>query len=363
MPFPQIDPMRLRVLPLAQRRSYIDIRQEGLSAEAGGASLGEAGDAQVRVVAESLRLAREQGRSRMLTYGAHLIKNGAGPLLNWLIEQGWLTHLATQGAGVIHDWEFAYQGLTSESVADNAPVGRFGTWDETGRFINLAVLVGAAEGLGFGEAVGRMIERQELVLPAGLEAMVREDPLHPLTGARADLLQVMRQFSLREGRLAAPHPLAQCSVLAAAYRKGVPITIHPGIGYDIIANHPLFHGGAIGRASATDTRIFARQVMDLGVYLSVGSAIMSPQVFEKAFSAANNLLLQEGKPALSKHLIAVVDIQSSGGWDWKKGEPPKENPAYYLRYCKSFYRMGGTLEYIQADNRAFLLALIGGLKG
>ena len=87
----------------------------------------------------------------MLTYGAHLIKNGAGPLLNRLIEAGLVTHLATQGAGIIHDWEFAFQGESGESVRENAPAGTFGSWDETGRWLNLAVLVGAAEGLGMGE--------------------------------------------------------------------------------------------------------------------------------------------------------------------------------------------------------------------
>ena len=138
------------------------------------------------------------------------------------------------------------------------------------------------------------------------------------------------------------------------------LTVHPGIGYDIITNHPLYHGGAIGRAAATDVRIFAASVdrLDGGAYMSVGSAIMSPQVFEKAFSAANNLRTAEGRPLLSDHYLAIVDLQDGGGWDWSRGEPPSNNPAYYLRFCKSFYRMGGTLDYLRCDNRSFLVHLL-----
>jgi len=105
--------------------------------------------------------------------------------------------------------------------------------------------------------------------------------------------------------------------------------------------------------------VFAKSVdgLDGGVYLSVGSAIMSPQVFEKALSAANNLRAQAGRPFVRDHYLGIVDIQE-GGWDWSAGEPPKEHPAYYLRYCKSFYRMGGTLEYFCCDNREFLANLV-----
>ena len=84
---------------------------------------------------------------------------------------------------------------------------------------------------------------------------------------------------------------------------------------------------------------------------------MSPQVFEKAFSAANNIRAAEGRPLLTDHYLAIVDLQDGGGWDWSRGEPPSTNPAYYLRFCKSFYRMGGTLDYIRCDNRVFLVAI------
>jgi diaminopimelate decarboxylase len=140
----------------------------------------------------------------------------------------------------------------------------------------------------------------------------------------------------------------------------VPFTVHPGIGYDIIVNHPLYHGAAIGRAAATDVRVFTASVdqLDGGVHISIGSAIMSPQVFEKAFSAANNLRAAARRPLLTDHYLAIVDLQDGGGWDWSRGEPPSTNPAYYLRFCKSFYRMGGTLDYLRCDNRVFLVQLL-----
>ena len=87
---------------------------------------------------------------------------------------------------------------------------------------------------------------------------------------------------------------------------------------------------------------------------SIGSAIMGPQVFEKSLSCVNNLLLQAGRPIVGGHTICVVDLQDGGNWDWAKGEPPKDNPAYYLRFCKSYSRMGGAMRYIQCDNVLFL---------
>jgi len=171
---------------------------------------------------------------------------------------------------------------------------------------------------------------------------------------------MLEAHDLPSGMLTVGHPMKGSSVLACAYRHGVPLTVHPGIGYDIIVNHPMYHGAAIGRTATTDTRIFAASVdrLDGGVYLSVGSAIMSPQVFEKALSAANNLRRRDGRQPIAGHLIAVVDLQDAGKWDWQTGEPPKDDPAYYLRFCKTFARMGGRLEYVQADNVAFLQALL-----
>ena len=362
MPYPAIDPRQLRVFPLSQRRNLLRMAEEATKARSVVEPPSPVVDEQVGRLAERILVARRRGASVMFAYGAHLVKNGVGPLLNQLVEAGLVTHLATQGAGIIHDWEFAFQAESGESVRENAPAGTFGSWDETGRWLNLAILVGAAEGLGIGESVGRMIAEDRLVIPVAslLREEIAADPGQRLTAAKADLLWTIETYQVPTGTLCIEHPYKQYSVPASAYRRRVPFTVHPGIGYDIITNHPLYHGGAIGRAATTDVRVFTGSVdrLDGGVYMSVGSAIMSPQVFEKAFSAANNIRAAEGRPLLSDHHLAVVDLQDGGGWDWSQGEPPSTNPAYYLRFCKSFYRMGGTLDYIRCDNRLFLIHLL-----
>jgi hypothetical protein len=170
----------------------------------------------------------------------------------------------------------------------------------------------------------------------------------------------MRRHKLEAGRIQVRHPWKEYSILAEAFRQGVPLTVHPGIGYDIITNHPMFNGGALGRAAGIDFGVFTNSVeqLDSGVVLSVGSAIMAPQVFEKSLSCVNNLRLQNGRRVVQGHSIYVVDLQDGGKWDWERGEPPKDNPAYYLRFCKSFSRMGGEMRYVQCDNVAFLHHLL-----
>ncbi|HPO30002.1 MAG TPA: hypothetical protein PKX28_02090, partial [Candidatus Hydrogenedentes bacterium] len=176
--------------------------------------------------------------------------------------------------------------------------------------------------------------------------------------AAADLLDRVIRFDLKPGWMAVPHPWKRFGLQAAAYRLGVPFTSQPMIGHDIIYTHPMNHGAAIGRAAERDFLAFARQVFNLdgGVYLSIGSAVMSPMIFEKSMSMSQNLLLQEGKH-MDRHHIVVVDLQESH-WDWTKGEPPMDNPDYYLRFNKSFNRMGGSMRYLTADNRDFLLTLL-----
>lgn len=298
----------------------------------------------------------------MLIYGAHLLRNGAALLMEQLLAGGWVTHLATNGAGTIHDWEYAWLGRSTESVERNVAAGSFGTWDETGRNIHLSLLAGGLSGAGYGEALGRFIHEDGTELPSmdELIAMLRAEPSHPLTPARAELLVAMQRHGLAAGRHRVAHRWKEASILGHAFRHGVPLTVHPGIGYDIISNHPMFNGAAIGRAAEVDFRRFGAAVdsLDGGVVLSIGSAIMGPQVFEKAISCVHNLRFQEGRPPVSGHSIYVVDLQDGGGWDWiKDGEPPKENPAYYLRFCKSFSRMGGAMRYVQCDNAHFVQGL------
>jgi hypothetical protein len=303
----------------------------------------------------------------MCAFGAHTIKNGLGPVLIRLMEKGWITHLATNGAGIIHDWELAYQGRTSEDVRANVGRGEFGTWEETGRYINLALLVGAWEGLGYGPSVGSLIATEGLTIPSAAELkrdasrLLDTDPGRAAAGA--DLLEAVNAFSLPAGRMSVPHPFRDGSAQAAAHARGVPFTGHPMIGHDIIYTHPLNSGAAIGRTALRDFLVYAEGVsrLDGGVYLSVGSAVMSPMIFEKSLSMSQNIALQNGT-SISNHYILVVDLAAST-WDWQRdGEPPMDNPAYYLRYCKTFSRMGGTMRYMQADNRDFFLSLLQGLS-
>ena len=135
------------------------------------------------------------------------------------------------------------------------------------------------------------------------------------------------------------------------------------IGHDIIYNHPINHGASLGRVAERDFLTFAESVRRLegGVYISIGSAVMSPMVFEKSLSISQNLAIQRGEH-IDNHYIFVNDLSEST-WDWTQGEPPEDNPAYYLRYNKSFSRMGGVMRYLQADNRDFLLSLLQSLGG
>ncbi len=353
-----LDLRHLKVYPLEQRLSESRLADILIDPASPPPPLTPALSTTVATCVGAIRHARERGASVMLLYGAHLIKNGGAGILGHLLKAGWVTHLGTNGAGTIHDWEFSYLGRSTESVKKNVATGSFGTWDETGRCVQLALLAGALNGEGYGTSLGRFIEEDGVTLPdaESLTAALRAEPGHPRSPARAELLQTILVHRLPTGRITVAHPWKNASVLATAFRHGVPLTVHPGIGYDIIANHPMFNGAVIGRAADTDFRLFGTAVegLDEGVVLSVGSAIMAPQVFEKSISCVNNLRLQAGRRIVHDHSIYVVDIQEGGNWDWSTGEPPKDNPAYYLRFCKSFSRMGGTMRYLECDNVGFV---------
>ena len=355
---PPLDLKRVKVYPLAARLSESKVDEILVDPEAAPAALSAQLQSAVKESARKIATAHQRKASVMLLYGAHLIKNGGMNIMNRLIELGWVTHLGTNGAGTIHDWEFSHLGRSTENVKRNVATGTFGTWDETGRCTHLALLTGALRGEGYGHSLGRFIMEDGVTLPnpKSLEESLRAEPAHPFAPARAELLQAMLAHQLTGGRIEVSHPWKQSSVLGLAFARGIPLTVHPGIGYDIIANHPMFNGAAIGRAADVDFRLFGTAVdnLDNGVVLSVGSAIMAPQVFEKSISCVNNLRLQDNRAIVHGHTIYVVDIQDGGNWDWTKGEPPKDNPAYYLRFCKSFSRMGGAMHYLQCDNVAFL---------
>ena len=358
-----LDLRKLKVLPLASRKSLTAIEQILVDPESAPRAIPDTFlRDRVALCARQIQAARARSASVMLLYGAHLVKNGAQAIVDRLMAGGWITHLATNGAGAIHDWEFAFQHLSTESVEQNVAVGTFGSWDETGRNIHLALLAGGLRGEGYGAALGRFIAEDGVTLPepAELEAFLRDTPAHPLAPACADLLLAMREHGLPAGDIDVKHPWKFTSIFSNAFRRGIPLSVHPGIGYDIISNHPMFNGAAIGRSSGIDFSLFGAAVegLDGGVVLSVGSAIMAPQVFEKSLSCVNNLRLQAGRKIVSDHNIYVIDLQDGGNWDWSKGEPPKDNPAYYLRFCKSFSRMHGTMHYLQCDNVVFLHNLL-----
>lgn len=365
MPFPQVDRSKLLFKSLKDRHNKVQAPRDMVSLTATPRVFEEKDQRTLTETIDRILAARKQNRSVMLAFGAHSIKNGLGPVLIRLIKEGWVTHLATNGAGIIHDWELAFQGATSEDVRANVPLGEFGTWEETGFYLNLAIAVGAFEERGYGESVGALIANQQLSIPSSEElvsiihASASTNPER--AAAAADLLSVVSSRKIKPGPLAVLHPFQAYSVQAAAFRLGVPFTGHPMIGHDIIYTHPMNHGGAIGRAAQRDFLTYAEGVSRLsnGVYLSVGSAVMSPMIFEKSLSMAQNMERQRGQ-AITSHFITVVDLAESR-WDWSRGEPPADTPDYYHRFCKTFSRMGGTMRYLSADNRDFMLALYQGL--
>ncbi len=361
-----LDISALRVFPLTERRSLSTVDDILVAPDSTPQNLAPATHQASQACAQAVCQANARGAAVILMYGAHLLRNGAAVILDQMMQRGWLTHIATNGAGTIHDWEFAWLGRSTERVEDNVATGKFGMWDETGRNIHLALLAGGLRGEGYGMALGRFIVEDGVELPSqkDLEALIGREPAHPLATARVELLRAMREHNIPSGPNKVVHRWKHASILASAFKHNVPATVHPGIGYDIISCHPMFNGAVIGRAAELDFRLFAGAVenLDGGVVLSVGSAIMAPQVFEKSLSCVHNLRFQQGRPPVRDFSIFVVDLQDGGNWDWSQGEPPKDHPAYYLRFCKSFSRMGGAMHYVQCDNLAFVHNLLDELR-
>ena len=306
MPYPLFDRSRLRIRPLAERAHDLDLSVI-LPLDA---PLAEFEHEALPVLGQRLAAARRDGRARILLMGAHVLRAGVSRYLIDLMERGLLTHIGMNGAGPIHDWEFALIGATTESVARYIRTGEFGLWQETGR-MNDVIRAGAAAGLGLGEALGRAI-------------------------------------------LDGPFPHKDVSVLAAAVRLGVPLTVHVGVGYDIVHEHPNCDGAALGEASYCDFLIFAESVTKLegGVMLNFGSAVMGPEVYLKALSMARNVALQEGR-SIRKFTTAVFDLVPLDG-DTRK-QAPKTDPRYYYRPWKTILVRtvadGGESYYVAGDHR------------
>jgi hypothetical protein len=256
MPFPyeEFDLSQIRTYPLKSRASKTRTEDFARPYQPGSGLCGwldslpsilAASD--FRAVVAALGDARSAGRGIVWGFGAHVIKTGLSPILIDLMERGFVSAMATNGAGLIHDFEIALSGATSEDVDSALGKGQFGMADETGRLMNGAINNGVAAGLGLGQAVGQY--------------------------------------------LCARHPQHEhSSVVAAAFRLGIPLTVHVAIGTDITHMHPAASGSALGEGSLRDFRYFASSVsrLEKGVYLNCGSAVILPEVFLKAVSLARN---------------------------------------------------------------------------
>lgn len=363
MPYSILDRQKIIIKSLAERDSDMTI-DDVLAPDTTAPRISDNKMRMLENIANRIKEAKKNKKSIIISYGAHLIKNGLGPALNQFIEKKLVTTLATNGAGTIHDWELAYHGKSTENVRRYIGEGQFGIWDETGRYINLALTLGAADGKGYGESLGEMIEQEKLLIPLHTslkDEIARElsagSPLNDTFGARAELLAYLQKNDIQPGVIVLQHSNKHLSVLRTAFIHQVPLCVMPGIGYDIIYTHFLNNGAAIGKASVRDFLTFAQAQLNLdgGIYISIGSSIMSPMTFEKARSMARNIAKQENR-SLEDSYIIVNDIQPAGE-DWKI-EPTKESPAYYLRFLKTFRRMHGHFEYVELDNREFLLNLL-----
>lgn len=310
--YPQFDRSRLKIRPLAERVNDLEISHwlqlDDPTPEFDSPAYTE--------IVNRLRLSKNEGKARILLMGAHVLRAGVSAHLIDLIERGWFTSIAFNGAGAIHDYELARIGATTESVARYIRSGEFGLWTETGE-LNTWISDAAASGEGLGEAIGRRIEQSQF-------------------------------------------PYKTLSVFAAAWRCGVPATVHIGIGYDILHEHPNFDGAAAGEASYRDFLIFTKQVENLegGVMLSYGSAIMAPEVYLKALAMARNIAHQEERE-IRHFTTAVFDLVPIVG-DIHK-ELPRTDPGYYFRPHKTILVRtvadGGESFYICGHHRATLPAL------
>jgi hypothetical protein len=253
-PYEEFDLSGVRTYPLASRSSKANAKDFARVGAAGQTvaqfveTLPEIlAGSDFKAVVRALQSARAGDAGIIWGIGAHVIKTGVSPVLIDLMERGYVSALAMNGAGVIHDFEVALSGSTSEDVDEALGPGRFGMAEETGRLLNAAISDGVRAGKGIGQAVGARLKE-----------------------------------------LAPPH--ASLSLLCAATRLGIPVTVHVAIGTDIIHMHPAADGAALGEGSLRDFRFFVANVARLkqGVYLNCGSAVILPEVFLKAVALARN---------------------------------------------------------------------------
>lgn len=297
------DTSRIRLLPLSDRINDLDLSVIK--------NLDPASTIHPHFVrvAERIRSARSAGAAVILMMGAHVIRSGVQRFIIDLMERGYITCLAGNGACAIHDYELALIGQSTESVARYISNGQFGLWQETG-VINDIVTEGVQNNLGAGEAIGKAIV---------------------------------------EGSF--PHK--NISLFAAAYRLGIPFTVHVGIGSDILHEHPNFKGSTWGQASYTDFLYYASELSNIenGVVMNFGSAIMAPEVYLKALAMVRNVAAQDGKK-IQKFTSLVCDLRNLP--EDVSHEAPKGSPDYYFRPWKTMLvrtvEEGGESFYVRAPH-------------
>jgi hypothetical protein len=250
-----LSPAGLKTYSLKSRKSKVATRSFGRPAPSSPAFQGLVrglpdilAGADFRALLESWRTARRNGRGVIFGMGAHVIKVGLNPVLIDLMKRGWVTGLAMNGAGIIHDFEVAYCGRTSEDVAGQLRGGRFGMARETGEWLGRAVSEAAGEGIGLGAAVGRMIASSRW-------------------------------------------PYRSLSLLGTAHRLGLTATVHVAVGTDTVHFHPAMSGRDLGQSSLTDFFLFCSELRRLdggGLFINCGSAVVLPEVFLKAVTFVRN---------------------------------------------------------------------------
>ncbi len=313
MPFTKFDKSKLKLLPISERIHDLDLSIM-VNPDTDNTTYSHP---TIDILAKKIKEAKKNNAAVIMMLGAHVLRSGMGPYLIKLMQEGYITHFALNGAGAIHDFEFAKIGATTESVAKYISEGQFGLWKEDA-LINEAVIEGNNLGLGFGESVGKMIEEQNFE---------------------------HKRYSL----------------LAAGYKYQVPVTVHVGIGCDIVHEQPNCDGAAIGSASYNDFLIYANSVKNLenGVFLNVGSAVIGPEVYLKALSMSRNVAHQNGKK-IAKFTTAVFDLLALEGLDVNE-EPDKTDPRYYFRPWKTIMARtvadGGESYYIQGKHKDTVTAL------
>lgn len=254
LPYEEFDLSGVKTYPLRSRQSKVSLAQFATPYKKGSGvpgllkSLPALLAAQdFKDVAAAMITAKNAGRAIVWGLGAHVLKTGLSPILVDLMERGFVSAIAMNGAGIIHDFEIALSGGTSEDVDATLGPGTFGMAEETGTQLNRAINDGVAAGLGLGQSVGKFLD-----------------------GAKPSF--------------------AQISVAATAWRLQIPLTVHVAVGTDIIHMHSQASGAAIGEGSLRDFKYFVTSVSKLerGVYLNCGSAVVLPEVFLKAVAIARN---------------------------------------------------------------------------